>query len=43
MKKYDSPSIDIIKLGLSDIVTTSVGTETPVEEEEDAIWEIEIY
>ena len=39
MKKYDTPEIDIIKIGLPDVITASLGTETPIKGEE-GIWDI---
>lgn len=41
MKKYNCPIIDIIKIENTDIVTTSLGTETTPTDEEDGIWEVE--
>ena len=42
MKKYYSPDVDIIKIGVTDIITTSTGTETTPLDEEDGNWEVEI-
>ena len=40
MKKYISPEIEIVDIKLTDIITTSPGTETPWYEENDGSWEI---
>ena len=42
MKKYVNPEIEIVKLSIDDIITTSPGTETPPYEENDGIWEIDV-
>ena len=42
MKKYVNPEIEIVKLSVDDIITTSPGTETPWYEENDGIWEMNI-
>ena len=40
MKKYLNPEIEIVKLSIDDVITTSPGVETPWYEESDGIWEI---
>ena len=43
MKSYINPEIEIVKLSIDDVITTSPakeGTETPWYEESDGIWEI---
>ena len=42
MKKYVNPEIEIVKLSIDDVITTSPGTETPTYEENDGIWEFNI-
>ena len=42
MKKYMNPEIEIADIKLTDIITTSPGTETPWYEESDGIWDLEI-
>ena len=42
MKKYLNPEIEIVKLEANDVITTSPGTETPLYEESDGIWEFGI-
>ena len=42
MKKYINPEIEIEKLLVDDVITTSPGTETPWYEESDGIWELNI-
>ena len=42
MKKYMNPEIEIVELNTSDILTTSPGTETPLYEESDGIWDLSI-
>ena len=42
MKKYMNPEIKIVEVQVTDVLTTSPGTETPWYEENDGIWEISI-
>ena len=42
MKKYVNPEFEIVKLEANDVITTSPGTETPLYEESDGIWEFGI-
>ena len=42
MKKYMNPEIEVIELSAEDIITTSIGTETPWYEESDGIWDLSI-
>ena len=42
MKKYMNPEIEVLKLSIEDIITTSSGTETPWYEESDGIWEFNV-
>ena len=42
MKKYFNPEIEIVELSVDDVITTSPGTETPMYEENDGIWEFNI-
>ena len=42
MKKYMNPEIEIVEVQVTDVLTTSPGTETPWYEENDGIWEISI-
>ena len=39
MKNYVNPEIEILKLSAEDIITTSPGTETTPEDENDGIWD----
>ena len=42
MKKYLNPEIEIVEVNTYDVITTSLGTETPWYEENDGIWEFSI-
>ena len=42
MKKYSIPEIEVVELEADDVITTSLGTETPWYEESDGIWEFSI-
>ena len=42
MEKYINPEIEVVELKESDIITTSSGTETPLYEENDGIWDLDI-
>ena len=41
MKKYISPELDVIELEVSDIITTSPGTETTPKDETDGVWNLD--
>ena len=38
--KYTSPELEVTELEVSDIITTSPGTETDIMDETDGSWEI---
>ena len=40
MKKYENPKLEVIELKVSDIITTSPGTETTPQDETDGSWQI---
>ena len=40
MKKYTSPSIDVIRISSEDIISTSIGTETSAQDENDGEWNV---
>ena len=42
MKNYVYPEIEVVKVETLDVLTTSLGTETPWYEENDGIWELNI-
>lgn len=42
MKNYINPEIEIVEVKSEDIITTSLGTETPKYDENDGIWDLEI-
>ena len=42
MKKYNNPELEIIKLDVIDIITTSPGTETTPKDESDGIWDLDL-
>lgn len=42
IKRYLIPEIEIIKLPEGDVIITSAGTETPLYEESDGVWEFDI-
>ena len=40
MRKYIIPEIEMIKVSSEDVITTSPGTETSVQDETDGSWQI---
>ena len=42
MKKYENPKLEVIELKVSDIITTSPGTETTPQDETDGVWDLNI-
>ena len=40
MKKYETPSNEVVELEASDVITTSPGTETSKRDENDGIWDL---
>ena len=42
MKKYINPEFEVVEINASDVITTSLGVETPWYEESDGIWEMTI-
>ena len=42
MKKYMNPEIEVVEIQVTDILTTSPGTETPWYEESDGVLELSI-
>ena len=42
MKRYENPKLEVIELKVSDIITTSPGTETSPQDETDGNWEINV-
>ena len=42
MKKYVNPELELIELEVSDIITTSPGTETTPKDDNDGIWDLDI-
>ena len=42
MKKYNNPELEIIKLDVTDNITTSLGTETTPKDDHDGIWDLDI-
>ena len=42
MKKYINPEIEVIKVETNDVISTSIGTETPWYDESDGIWDLNI-
>ena len=42
MKKYTNPMLEIIKIDVMDIITTSPGTETTPKDEADGIWDLDL-
>ena len=38
MKKYLAPEIETLEITEEDVITTSLGTETGIVDEEDGIW-----
>ena len=42
MKKYNNPELEIIELEVNDIITTSLGTETTLKDDNDGIWDLDL-
>lgn len=42
MKNYENPEIEVARVELSDVITTSGGTETSIMPEGDIIWDFNI-
>ena len=42
MRKYENPELEIIKLDVTDIITTSLGTETTPKDDNDGIWDLDL-
>ena len=42
MRKYNNPELELVELEVSDIITTSPGTETTPKDESDGIWDLDI-
>ena len=42
MKKYMNPEIEVVEVQTSDVITTSPGTETSVQDENDGVWDLNI-
>ena len=42
MKKYTNPMLEIIKIDVMDIITTSPGTETTPKDDNDGIWDLDL-
>ena len=41
MRKYNIPELELVELEVSDIITTSPGTETTPKDESDGIWDLD--
>ncbi len=41
MKSYTTPEVTIIEVAMDDIITASPGTETPITEGGNGIWDLE--
>jgi hypothetical protein len=42
MRKYNNPELEIIELNITDIITTSPGTETTPKDDNDGIWDLDL-
>ena len=42
MRKYHNPELEIVELNITDIITTSPGTETTPKDETDGIWDMDL-
>ena len=42
MKKYMNPEIEVVEVQTSDVITTSPGPETSVQDENDGVWDLNI-
>ena len=42
MRKYNNPELEIVELNVTDIITTSPGTETTPKDDNDGIWDMDL-
>ena len=42
MRKYNNPELEIVELDVTDIITTSPGTETTLKDDNDGIWDLDL-
>ena len=42
MKKYTVPELEIVELDATDIIATSIGTETTPKDDNDGIWDLDL-
>jgi hypothetical protein len=42
MRKYNNPELEIVELNITDIITTSPGTETTPKDDNDGIWDMDL-
>ena len=42
MRKYINPQLEVVELEKTDIITTSLGTETTPKDENDGIWDVDL-
>ena len=42
MRKYNDPELEIVELDVTDIITTSPGTETTPKDDNDGIWDMDL-
>ena len=42
MRKYIDPELEVVELEKTDIITTSLGTETTPKEDNDGIWDYDL-
>ena len=42
MRKYNNPELELVELEVSDIITTSPGTETTPKDDNDGIWDLDL-
>ena len=42
MKKYLAPELEIVELDATDIIVTSIGTETTPKDDNDGIWDLDL-
>ena len=42
MKRYENPKFEVVELKINDIITTSPGTETSIQDETDGSWDLNV-
>lgn len=42
MRKYINPDLEVLEIDTNDVITTSLGTETTLKDDNDGIWDLDI-